>query len=385
MNNTKKCHTCKKELDVSNFYKTGKRNGVQRYDTTCKECSNKIKNTADVNTKIICITCKQEKPASNYRKICIRYAKIYYNKSCDECNKKISDNSTNSDETMETKICKECKLEKSVLEFFKGCVRNGKRHYKSKCKLCLRKPLILEKNLEIKEKKCNKCEHIKPISSFYKKCINDGKQLYESHCIDCVKLNLKNNHNKIVQHKLKRKEEMGGCQMCGELNPLVLEFDHNQGIKNAGVSELQSIKRIDEEIALTILLCGNCHVIKTASEKQKKPEKELSQKPNIVKAREVYNANKARINELKKAGCSKCGSKNEKCLSIFEFDHIDRTKKFKCVSQMLSFYSWERIQKEIDGCILLCRNCHKIKTMENNDHGPVNKSSPSNGKEEIES
>ncbi len=271
------------------------------------------------------------------------------------------------------------------MDFFKCGVKNGKQQHNGKCKLCLRKPLIAEKNPEIKEKKCNKCEQIKSLSSFYKKCLYNGRQTYESHCIDCFKLNLKNNHNKLVQHRLKRKEEMGGCQMCGERNPIVLEFDHNQGIKNAGVSELQSIKRIDEEIALTVTLCGNCHVIKTASEKRKKPEKELLQKPNNIRVRAIYNANKLRVNEIKKAGCSNCGYKNENCLAIFEFDHMDRTKKFRCVSQMLSSYSWEVIEEEIDKTVLLCRNCHKIKTMKNNDHGPIKKLLPSNGKEEIES
>ena len=67
-----------------------------------------------------------------------------------------------------------------------------------------------------------------------------------------------------------------------------------------------------------------------------------------------------RVNQIKlKRGCEICGY-NKHAVAL-DFDHINRETKFKSVSQMFTC-SWERIQKEIDKCRVLCANCHRIET-----------------------
>jgi len=63
------------------------------------------------------------------------------------------------------------------------------------------------------------------------------------------------------------------CMLCGERNPIVLEFDHRDPKqKKASVSALINMRvtteRLLEEIALCDVLCANCHRIKTAGEQK---------------------------------------------------------------------------------------------------------------------
>ena len=59
-------------------------------------------------------------------------------------------------------------------------------------------------------------------------------------------------------------DERGGCQDCGESNPLVLEWHHRvpsekyRNISNMLVGE-HSLDRVAAEIAKCDLLCKNCH------------------------------------------------------------------------------------------------------------------------------
>jgi hypothetical protein len=56
--------------------------------------------------------------------------------------------------------------------------------------------------------------------------------------------------------------------------------------------------------------------------------------------------------------CKRCGS--DKNLT---FDHIDRASKKINISKILS-RSWQEQKKELDKCQILCRKCHKEKTLE---------------------
>lgn len=57
------------------------------------------------------------------------------------------------------------------------------------------------------------------------------------------------------------------CVVCGENDPVVLEFDHNKGKKRASLSRLvrngHSIEVIQKEINICQVLCANCHRRKT--------------------------------------------------------------------------------------------------------------------------
>lgn len=53
--------------------------------------------------------------------------------------------------------------------------------------------------------------------------------------------------------------------------------------------------------------------------------------------------------------CELCGY--NKYVGAMDFHHIDPNKKYFTISNYHT-YSWERIQNELDKCIILCRNCH---------------------------
>jgi hypothetical protein len=46
-------------------------------------------------------------------------------------------------------------------------------------------------------------------------------------------------------------------------------------------------------------------------------------------------------------------------LAVYEFHHVDTTQKDYDPAQALQ-HSWENFKKELDKCILLCANCHRI-------------------------
>lgn len=76
----------------------------------------------------------------------------------------------------------------------------------------------------------------------------------------------------------------------------------------------------------------------------------------VIRLRRV----KIRMIEYKGGKCSRCGIEaNEKNLCIFDFHHLDRTRKDPNFSKIKS-KSWDKIQKEIDNCTLLCSNCHRM-------------------------
>ena len=60
------------------------------------------------------------------------------------------------------------------------------------------------------------------------------------------------------------------CVICGEPDPVVLEFDHING-KQESISRLitnaVSIERLQQEIDRCQVLCSNCHARKTAKER----------------------------------------------------------------------------------------------------------------------
>lgn len=55
--------------------------------------------------------------------------------------------------------------------------------------------------------------------------------------------------------------------------------------------------------------------------------------------------------------CFECGS-----MEALEVDHVDRAKKTMDVSRM-AFVSEERMFEELNGCQLLCRSCHALKSI----------------------
>ena len=53
--------------------------------------------------------------------------------------------------------------------------------------------------------------------------------------------------------------------------------------------------------------------------------------------------------------CSRCGY--DKCLDALEFHHVDPTVKEFHLGEARG-YNIEKLRKELEKCILVCRNCH---------------------------
>lgn len=73
-----------------------------------------------------------------------------------------------------------------------------------------------------------------------------------------------------------------------------------------------------------------------------------------IKTRVESHREKAR--ELLGRECRVCGY--SRCESALEYHHLDPTKKEGTPSKIM-YRSWEKVEKELSNCILLCANCHR--------------------------
>ena len=69
-----------------------------------------------------------------------------------------------------------------------------------------------------------------------------------------------------------------------------------------------------------------------------------------------------KINEILMSNfCQRCKIENPKHPEIYDFDH--QHDKIECFSNMISqSRNWDKIWIEIKKCLILCANCHRIKT-----------------------
>ena len=69
-----------------------------------------------------------------------------------------------------------------------------------------------------------------------------------------------------------------------------------------------------------------------------------------------------KITEIKMSNfCQRCGIEDSEHPEIFDFDH--QYNKKECVSNLIQQAAlWYRVWEEIKKCIILCANCHRIKT-----------------------
>ncbi len=66
---------------------------------------------------------------------------------------------------------------------------------------------------------------------------------------------------------------------------------------------------------------------------------------------------KSKAVEYKGGKCELCGYNRE--LTALEFHHKDPSQKDFALSTRGLTRSWDKIQKELDKCILVCANCHR--------------------------
>jgi hypothetical protein len=137
---------------------------------------------------------------------------------------------------MEKKICKHCDTEKDITEFNK----KGVGRHQRECRECQRKIAkeYYAANNEKQKKQINEARRIR---------INENRIKY---------------FNYLKTHP---------CIVCGNDNPIVLEFDHRDDVdKIATVGELVSDgfswEKIKNEIDKCDVRCSNCHRIRTAEQ-----------------------------------------------------------------------------------------------------------------------
>src|SRR5213593_23539 len=63
--------------------------------------------------------------------------------------------------------------------------------------------------------------------------------------------------------------------------------------------------------------------------------------------------------------CFECGERDHR---VLEFDHFDHGPKRANVADMMH-YSWEAINRELMNCQILCANCHRRRTAEQQGWG----------------
>lgn len=82
-----------------------------------------------------------------------------------------------------------------------------------------------------------------------------------------------------------------------------------------------------------------------------------------IPCRSTYSSNRRRIIKEKAiehlgGKCVDCGLENAKSC-VYDFHHIDPTQKDFSISN--NSKSFESIKPELDKCILLCANCHRLR------------------------
>ncbi len=132
-------------------------------------------------------------------------------------------------------------------------------------------------------------------------------------------------------------------------------------------------------------ICSKCKEEKPVSEftKNKAKKDGLSPQCRICKSKTAQKhylkhtqkakdrGNKSRKVKIKKwkdfksvLSCERCEEDFSECL---DFHHLDPKEKSFTISNAISRIAWDTIMKEVEKCVVLCKNCHtkehyKLKT-----------------------
>ena len=135
-------------------------------------------------------------------------------------------------------------------------------------------------------KQCWDCGQEKPVSEFNRNA--NRKDGLQSSCRDCQCVRNRSYYvahrttmrRQIVAAKARRRAVLQQfvldhlrshpCVDCGEMDLLVLDFDHVRGVKTTGIAELIARERplsvLQAEVAKCEVRCANCHRRKTMRE-----------------------------------------------------------------------------------------------------------------------
>lgn len=215
---------------------------------------------------------------------------------------------------------------------------------------------------------CRLCKKILDRDLFAKLAQNASGVTYE--CKVCWAELRKKKDDEIFFIKSEWKRKIGKCQKCGNTDIRILEFDHIDPLEKINnIAWIRTKIKLLEELEKTTLLCVNCHRLRSHEQhlECKKNDDELSQTMTAKRGRKQIKRNYNYINSIKNkiGSCADCQLKvNTENYCVFDFHHLDPSLKISGISHMScrAKCSIETIQREIDKTILLCANCHRIRT-----------------------
>lgn len=100
----------------------------------------------------------------------------------------------------------------------------------------------------------------------------------------------------------------------------------------------------------------NCKKWREDNKEKIKLEYQLNK--NGIRHRKDIRSKKCRLRYFEQKMKYKCSRCEENHISCLEFHHLDPNEKEYTVASMIKC-SFEKIQKEMKKCIVLCSNCHK--------------------------
>lgn len=226
-----------------------------------------------------------------------------------------------------------------------------------------KKRRITLNSIDLKEKKCCTCKEVKSTENFtVKKCHTSGEPRWHSQCIPCKKEANAKNHQKQVEFLVSLIRSQKYCGVC-KIETMKMDFGHYKKNKSGRSFSTMSIKRMKKELHLGRFLCFMCHYKETRADQMSNLSDEFeatnSRKKRAIRYKHV---NKRKLKEFK--NCKDCNLLVvSELIGFFEFDHLDFETKVDGISVMISkCRPISEIDKEIDKCELVCRNCHYDRT-----------------------
>ena len=171
--------------------------------------------------------------------------------------------------------------------------------------------------------------------------------------------------NKIIELRNSKKTYKEIIELTGlskhTISKICRDFNLVKNRKHGQISpqKIEDIKKLYEELkstrkVSTILNVSRSTIMKYVNVRPKLTEEELRlhKSDNVVQWRRRV---KIKLAEYKGGKCEKCGY--NKCIDALEFHHKDPKEKDFNISR--KSWSFERLKKEVEKCILVCSNCHK--------------------------
>jgi len=94
-------------------------------------------------------------------------------------------------------------------------------------------------------------------------------------------------------------------------------------------------------------------------DKQREYQRQWQNKNRLPKSEQTgWNKRKQMVKDAKDKPCSICKVKYDQC--VMDLHHLDPSKKDGMISHFMKSGSYQSLQEEIDKCVPLCANCHRL-------------------------